>query len=53
MEHLWYKCPQPCTKQHCVYCDGGLAYCIICKKGEADLEPECPGPQQLETQDAI
>lgn len=42
-EHIWFKCEQPCEKQHCVYCDGGLAYCVICKKGEAELEPRCPG----------
>lgn len=44
MKHQFYKCPQPCEKQHCQYCDGGLAYCIVCKKGEGELAPECPGP---------
>lgn len=42
-EHVWFKCEQPCEKQHCVYCDGGLSYCVVCRKGEVELEPTCPG----------
>jgi hypothetical protein len=42
-DHRWFKCEQPCEKQHCVYCEGGLAFCVVCKKGEAELEPTCPG----------
>ena len=45
MEHTWYKCDGiKCRDTHCVYCDGGLSYCVVCKKGEAELEPTCPGP---------
>ena len=47
-DHIYHKCPDPCPLQHtgltCQYCDGGLAFCTVCKKGEADLEPTCPGP---------
>lgn len=42
-EHVWFKCEQPCERPHCPYCDGGLAYCVVCKKGEAELEKTCPG----------
>lgn len=42
-DHRFFKCEQPCEKINCVYCDGGLAYCVICKKGECELAPECPG----------
>lgn len=46
-KHDYYKCPDPCPHHYegrsCVYCDGGLAFCNICKKGEAELEDECPG----------
>ena len=30
----------------CWLCDGGLAYCKVCKMAEVQLEdyPECPGP---------
>jgi hypothetical protein len=43
-DHRWFKCEQPCEKQHCVYCEGGLAFCVVCKKGEAELEPDLPWP---------
>lgn len=47
-EHVWYTCSEPCPKheegQHCQYCDGGLAFCTICQKGEGELADKCPGP---------
>jgi hypothetical protein len=46
--HVWFKCPEPCPRheegRHCVYCDGGLAFCTVCEMGEGDLADECPGP---------
>jgi hypothetical protein len=42
-DHVWFKCEQPCETPYCVYCEGGLAYCVVCKQGEAELEPRCPG----------
>jgi hypothetical protein len=44
MDHTYFKCVQPCEKINCIYCDGGLAFCVVCKQGEAELEPTCPGP---------
>lgn len=41
--HQFYNCPQPCEKQHCAYCEGGLAFCVICRKGECELEEFCNG----------
>lgn len=32
-----------CTKEHCPYCDGGLAYCTVCRCGEAELTTDCIG----------
>jgi hypothetical protein len=44
-DHIWYKCDGiSCRDGHCVYCEGGLAYCVVCQKGEIELEPRCPGP---------
>lgn len=43
-EHRFYTCPSDCDDPHCNFCRGGLAYCEVCKKGEADLEELCPGP---------
>lgn len=45
MEHKYYKCEQPCEKPNCQYCDGGLAFCTVCKEGEGGLKPTCPGPK--------
>lgn len=42
-EHRYYKCPPDCDLPHCPYCMGGLAYCIVCRAGEAELPSECPG----------
>lgn len=42
-QHEYFECEQPCEKQHCVYCEGGLAYCVKCKQGEAELEDFCRG----------
>lgn len=41
--HVYYACPPNCDKPHCQYCQGGLAYCVICKEGEAGLAEICPG----------
>lgn len=27
----------------CPICDGGLAYCTVCKGGESELDTPCPG----------
>jgi len=41
--HIFYKCPQPCEKTYCQYCEGGLALCTVCNCGEGTLPTECPG----------
>lgn len=50
MKHNFYVCDGvSCQdKGHCVYCDGGLAYCTVCKKGEGELDQQCPGPPKEE-----
>lgn len=53
MKHVWYKCPSPCERYHnghCVYCDGGLSFCTVCKGGEAELTKDCPGEVTTEDQ---
>jgi len=32
-----------CEKVHCHICEGGLAFCLVCKCGEGTLPTECPG----------
>ena len=46
--HVWYECPQPCEKQNCVYCEGGLASCTVCGCAEGSLPSECPGKRVSE-----
>jgi len=45
-EHQYHQCPgdkPECFEGRCVYCSGGLSFCIVCKKGEGELEATCPG----------
>jgi len=48
--HVFYQCPNTCDG--CVYCLGGLAFCTVCKEGEAGLEKVCPGPPRPEPERA-
>jgi len=43
MKHTWFKCKQPCTKSYCMFCDGGIGYCTVCKGFEGTLTSECCG----------
>ena len=43
MKHEWYKCPQPCDRAYCQFCEGGLASCTVCNCGEGTLPSDCPG----------
>lgn len=53
-EHIAYRCAQPCDVLHCVYCEGGLFSCTVCKCAEGTLPTECPGvPVSSLKQDAI
>lgn len=45
--------PHSCRREdnvpgNCWLCDGGLAYCRICKMGEVELDdhPTCPGAHE-------
>ncbi len=37
----------------CPICDGGLAFCKVCKKAESELDdyPECPGEPKTVTKE--
>jgi len=43
MKHKYFKCPQPCEKVNCIFCDGGLADCTVCNGGEGQLTTDCCG----------
>ena len=45
-KHVLHKC----NEDRCSICDGGLAFCEVCKGGEASLPSECPGIQMTEEQ---
>jgi hypothetical protein len=52
--HTWYFCKQPCERQHCPYCEGGLASCTVCDCAEGTLPSDCPGsPVSSADQDRI
>jgi len=40
-KHTYLECH--CSNTGCPYCDGGLAYCTVCKGAEGSLPTECPG----------
>lgn len=43
-----------CSEFDCYTCDGGLAFCDVCKGAEVSLPTDCPGaPMQEELQDAV
>jgi hypothetical protein len=43
MDHVYFKHEKCDNPGRCQYCDGGLAFCIVCRCGEAELPTECPG----------
>lgn len=45
MEHDFHM-PEDCDDETCMVCVGGLAYCKTCRKGEIELDTECPGPPE-------
>lgn len=54
MKHVWYKCKQPCTRNGCPYCEGGLGLCTVCGGAEGSLTTDCCGHHLNEhIQDAI
>lgn len=50
-EHTLKKCEGECSSPgHCNWCDGGLAYCLVCTGAEASLPKDCPGYKMTEDQ---
>lgn len=47
-KHQFYKCDGSCEERHCKFCDGGLAFCTVCKGAEGDLPIDCPGRPMTE-----
>ena len=41
-KHVYLK-HEHCELAHCMFCDGGLLYCTVCRQGEAELTDECSG----------
>lgn len=51
-EHVLLK-HVDCRKEGiCNICDGGLAFCTVCKGAEASLPTECPGRPLDATEEA-
>jgi hypothetical protein len=47
--HKLHHCERDCAG--CMFCEGGLAYCVTCGGGEGSLPTDCPGyrmPQPVE-----
>lgn len=45
---LMRPCDCKCQSQYCPVCNGGLAFCIVCRGSEVELEANegrCPGFQ--------
>lgn len=45
-KHVYHKCKKPCSSQldgNCIFCDGGLAECVVCGAFEGQLLASCPG----------
>ena len=41
MDHTWHKCNPDCNG--CMFCDGGLGWCVVCGAFEGQLLTSCPG----------
>lgn len=42
MDHAFEQ-HKGCQKTACMICDGGLAYCTVCRTGECEIPTDCPG----------
>jgi hypothetical protein len=40
----------PDSTRNCMFCDGGLGYCVVCTGREADLPTMCPGRAMSEVE---
>jgi hypothetical protein len=41
-----------CNHDRCTICDGGLAFCVVCRQGECEVTTDCPGSPPTEEQNA-
>lgn len=48
LNHTAFECVQPCEKQHCHFCEGGLLYCTVCGGAESSAPTHCPGVRMAE-----
>lgn len=48
-KHKLYDCN--CHEVNCCYCEGGLAFCTVCKGGEGSLTSECCGRPLTEVEE--
>jgi len=46
MKHVLHTC----SKDRCNICDGGLAFCTVCKGAESSLPLDCPGKPMTDEQ---
>ena len=50
-KHTWYVCSGGHEYPgNCMFCDGGLGSCTVCKGIEGTLPTECPGIPMTEDQ---
>lgn len=54
MKHTKYICKGGHDYPGCIFCDGGLFLCTVCKGFEGTLPTDCPGVKMTEGQsDAV
>lgn len=49
--HNYHVCSSTCDG--CQFCEGGLAFCTICRGGEASLPAECPGRNMSQDEQSL
>lgn len=45
-EHKWFECDgtyYDCEQARCMFCDGGLSWCVRCSSFEGATTTDCPG----------
>lgn len=50
-DHNYFECN--CWKTGCMFCDGGLQACNICRGGEGSLTTDCPGRPITEAEELL
>ncbi len=49
MKHV-YEQHTDCRTISCLICDGGLAYCVVCRAAECELTTDCAGVKLTQEQ---